>query len=1536
LSKRLSARFLHASIPVVVLVSLLVMLLPTPGTGTPASTRAWIELFDGSAGTSDLIMRIAADSSGGVYVAGTTNCDTSNEDWATVKYDRSGNKVWVAIYDRAGFSDSCLDMATDSSGNVFVAGSSHDGSDTTGTVVKYDADGNQLWAKTESCMSGVTHVTTDSSGGVYVTGTAKRLAGATTPFVTAKYDTDGNLVWEACGDAGASVDYGSCWPSDIAVDEAGSVYVTGSAMVIDSDAPNFDIMTVKCDSSGHQLWAARYDSHSSDDDYGYALALDNDSGIYVHGNVPDGCTTIKYDNDGNPLWAVARVGSWARDDIAIDSSGNAYVATYSGVIKYDSDGHQLWMAGGDVNALCLDGSGSVYVTGRLCAAAKYDSDGHQLWIDSEPCTYSPDGEWDGVGIVLGTLGDVFVAARGGENFDSFITMKYEQPNALDTPNNMSPVDGTTSVSLTPTLHSSACSDPDEGDTHAASQWQVTTMPGNYSSTVFDSGVDTSNLTQITLPSWTLSHSAIYYWRVRYQDSHGDWSDWSAETQFTTASAQPIVSPDGWEWQNPLPQGNPLYGVWGSSSSDVFAVGAAGTVLHCDGSTWSGMTSGTTNSLSGVWGSSSSNVFAVGGTILHYDGTAWSPMTSGTTNYLHDVWGSSSSDVFATGNDGTILHCDGTAWSAMTSGTTNNLFGVWGSSSSDVFAVGEKGTILHYDGSAWSAMISGTTLYFNAVWGNSSSDVFAATGSSAILHYDGSTWTTMTGGNGGGLQGLWGISSYDVFAVGDGILHYDGFAWTVMSSDTTKLTLAIWGSSSSDVYAVGGYGTILHYNGSTWSAMSSGTTNDLHGVWDSSSSDVFAVGLGHDDFYENYFGAILHYNGSTWSGMSSGTTNGLYGVWGSSSSNVFAVGGQGTILRYYGFTWSSMTSGTTNDLHGVWGSSSSDVFAVGANGTILHYDGSVWSGMPSGSASDLYAVWGSSSSDVFAVGLDRVYESFFGVILHYDGSTWSAISSGTMAKLDGVWGSSSSDVFAVGEIGTILHYDGSTWSGMTSGPTNDLHGVWGSSSSDVFAVGANGTILHYDGSVWGGMTSGTSNNLNGAWGSSSADVFAVGDLGAILHCGDLVSPAIATDPATSVSTNSAELNGNLASLGTLSSVQVSFEWGLTTDYGNTTPPRIMNEPGSFSFILGDLAPATTYHFRAKGVGDGTVYGEDVTFTTATIPTTTPPAVATTDATGISATSVTLNGDLTSLGSAGSVTMSFVWGTTAGGSYANETPSTVQTSSVTFHYDLSGLTPGTTYYYRAKAVGDRDAVYGLEENFTTSLATVAPPQVTTDDASRITTSSARLNGNLTSLGSASSVTVSFVWGTSPGSYLYETTGQAMTGTGAFYFEFGGLASGTTYYYQAKAAGDGTSYGAEKSFTTGQSPAVEDVDPASGKRHQHLTVTISGANLEGATIVSFGSGITVEGFTVNSSAEITAEIAIDGDATVGNRDVSVTTGWGTATMTDGFSVVGGRGGFCNRASAATPQSRSEMTTTLAALGLVLGTGYWFAKKDTGRGRG
>lgn len=360
----------------------------------------------------------------------------------------------------------------------------------------------------------------------------------------------------------------------------------------------------------------------------------------------------------------------------------------------------------------------------------------------------------------------------------------------------------------------------------------------------------------------------------------------------------------WEWLNPLPQGNNLYGVWVNTPSDVFAVGAAGTILHYDGSSWSSMTSGTSLSLYAVWGTSGAHVIAVGdqGTILRYDGSSWSSMASGTTAALNAVWGSAPHNVLAVGANGAILRYDGSSWSAMASGTSKSLYGVWCSSATSAFAVGDTGIILRYNGSNWSSMASPATTWLNGIWGSSDSNVFAVGASGTILYYNGSGWSAMDSGTPEWLSGVWGKSDSDVFAVGDNgdILHYDGFCWGTMASPSNAWLNAVNGSADGNVFTVGLSGEILAFDGGTWSSMASPTTTWLNAVWGSSGSDVFAVGNS---------GAILHYEGNTWSNMSSPAARSLMGIWGIAQADLFAVGEGGAILHTID-SGSSNTSTTT--------------------------------------------------------------------------------------------------------------------------------------------------------------------------------------------------------------------------------------------------------------------------------------------------------------------------------------------------------------------------------------------------------------------------------------------------------------------------------------------------------------------------------------------------------------------------------------------------------------------------------------------------
>ena len=114
---------------------------------------------------------------------------------------------------------------------------------------------------------------------------------------------------------------------------------------------------------------------------------------------------------------------------------------------------------------------------------------------------------------------------------NFVT--YIPPNTPpNIPTNISPANGLFGVSLTPTLQSSAFSDPDcVGDTHAASEWQVLNSPGTV--IIADSGTDTVSKISWTVPSGKLYYGSNYQWKVRYEDSRSGWSSNSVATTFTT-------------------------------------------------------------------------------------------------------------------------------------------------------------------------------------------------------------------------------------------------------------------------------------------------------------------------------------------------------------------------------------------------------------------------------------------------------------------------------------------------------------------------------------------------------------------------------------------------------------------------------------------------------------------------------------------------------------------------------------------------------------------------------------------------------------------------------------------------------------------------------------------------------------------------------------------------------------------------------------------------------------------------------------------
>lgn len=272
---------------------------------------------------------------------------------------------------------------------------------------------------------------------------------------------------------------------------------------------------------------------------------------------------------------------------------------------------------------------------------------------------------------------------------------------------------------------------------------------------------------------------------------------------------------------PDDQGN--RGIWGTSATHAYAANHTG-LLRWNGTAWSHVPEARWRSLYDVWGTSSSNVWAVGdkGELMRWDGAAWSLFRYDGTSVAPQPLGSY--DVPA---------------------ASYTLRGVWGSAASNVYAVGDSGVVLRYDGTAWTRMATGTTAQLNRVWGTSSTNVYAATSTGRLLRYNGSAWSFVPGVQGpGALWSVWGSGSTNVYAVGDGgiVFRYNGTSWQRIRLPTRNVLYAVWGTGSGNVYVGGGAGALYRYNGTAWTPEKAlAGQSHVTGFWGTSTgTDVFAT------------------------------------------------------------------------------------------------------------------------------------------------------------------------------------------------------------------------------------------------------------------------------------------------------------------------------------------------------------------------------------------------------------------------------------------------------------------------------------------------------------------------------------------------------------------------------------------------------------------------------------------------------------------------------------------------------------------------
>ena len=188
----------------------------------------------------------------------------------------------------------------------------------------------------------------------------------------------------------------------------------------------------------------------------------------------------------------------------------------------------------------------------------------------------------------------------------------------------------------------------------------------------------------------------------------------------------------------------LLSVWGTSASDVWAVGGdAGdgsgpTVMHLDGGSWSRLETGQSGDLWWVYGFAGGPVFmgGAGGTILRYADGTFTRMATPGSGVVFGIWGSAPEDMWAVGGEAGgargafAWRLEGETWLPAAGfpsdlAATDALWKVYGRGPNDVWMVGTGGKLVHWDGAALTPSFAGLAESLFTV--HASAERFAAVG-----------------------------------------------------------------------------------------------------------------------------------------------------------------------------------------------------------------------------------------------------------------------------------------------------------------------------------------------------------------------------------------------------------------------------------------------------------------------------------------------------------------------------------------------------------------------------------------------------------------------------------------------------------------------------------------------------------------------------------------------------------------------------------------------------------------------------------------
>jgi predicted secreted protein len=329
------------------------------------SVYGWEQTYGGT--KSQEAFCVIQTSDGGYALAGfTESYGAGAANFWLVKTDASGNEQWTRTYGGSKDDEArCVIQTSD--GGYALAGytTSFGAGGADFWLVKTDARGNELWAKTYGGPGDdVAYSVVQTSDGGYALAGYTTLAAGNTNYWLVRTDSDGNEVWnKTFGGGGDDVCY-----SMIKTDDGGFALAgkTSSFSIGFSD-----LWLVKTDAYGNEIWNQTYGGYF--DNLAYSVIQTSDEGYALAGTTDAAGAggvdmfLVKANSTGDEAWNKTYGGpgyeeAWSvvqtKPDggYALGGSTTSYGAGGSDfwLVKTDSNGNTLWNQtyGGARNDTC--------------------------------------------------------------------------------------------------------------------------------------------------------------------------------------------------------------------------------------------------------------------------------------------------------------------------------------------------------------------------------------------------------------------------------------------------------------------------------------------------------------------------------------------------------------------------------------------------------------------------------------------------------------------------------------------------------------------------------------------------------------------------------------------------------------------------------------------------------------------------------------------------------------------------------------------------------------------------------------------------------------------------------------------------------------------------------------------------------------------------------------------------------------------------------------------------------------------------------